>query len=328
MDEVQLLDYLKGELCEEAAWQVEAWCEASVENRRLLEQLYCTTFIGDCATVMNTVDVEGSLSKLKVAARAKERAVEKRPLSRWRRYVAPLVAFWAGVVFVVGLTYPTLSRISDYVVATGSGERAQFILPDGTKVWLNASTRLNYESSLWRRERRVHLTGEAYFEVTPDERAPFVVESKNVETRVLGTKFNVRARSLDEKVVTTLLQGSVRVNFFQKDHEAVILKPGQTLLLNTATLQTKLTESSAEQDLPAWVRGKFSFVQAPFEEIAQCLEQYFDVRICIEDERLKSECFTCELRTDDTIEGVLSVLALTKHLRYKVGGEKVYVYAY
>ena len=74
-------------------------------------------------------------------------------------------------------------KTSNYIVATTAGQRAQFVLPDGSKVWLNASTQLAYKSSLWSRERQVNLTGEAYFEVARDEHAPFIVKSKNIKRR-------------------------------------------------------------------------------------------------------------------------------------------------
>lgn len=95
--------------------------------------------------------------------------------------------------------------------ATEAGQRARAVLPDGTKVWLNASTQLVYKPSFWKRERLVDLNGEAYFEVSHNKHKPFVVNSKDVRTCVLGTKFNVRARSSEAKVVTTLLKGLVQV---------------------------------------------------------------------------------------------------------------------
>lgn len=327
MDEVKLLNYLNGELSEEEVLQVEAWCEVSVENRKLLEQLYYTAFIGDRVAVLNTVDVEGSLKKLKAAMKSKEVIIKKRHSIGWKRYTIPLAAFLTGIVFTVGFAYLALNKTSNYIVATTAGQRAQFVLPDGSKVWLNASTQLAYNSSLWSRERQVDLTGEAYFEVARDEHAPFIVKSKNIKTQVLGTKFNVRARAAEEKVVATLLKGSIRVDLPRKKNEGFVLKPGQILNVNTSTLQAELTESSSARDVLLWIQGKLSFEQATCLEMTRCLEQHFDVHFYFKDDQLKKERFTCEFRTDDNIEDILSVLSLTKRFQYKIDGNNIYLYA-
>lgn len=253
MDEMKLLSYFNGELSEEEVLQVETWSKASEENRKLLEQIYYTAFVGDRVAVMNSVDVEGSLKKLKVAMKPKESAVKKRRSIGWKRYAIPLAAFLTGIVFTIGFSYLALNKTSNYIVATTAGQRAQFVLPDGSKVWLNASTQLAYKSSLWSRERQVNLTGEAYFEVARDEHAPFIVNSKNIKTQVLGTKFNVRARAAEEKVVATLLKGSIRVDLPRENNEGFILKPGQILNVNTSTLQAELTESSSPRDVLLWI---------------------------------------------------------------------------
>ena len=174
MDEIRLLNYLKGELSEEEILQVEAWYEASPDNKKMLEQLYYTMFIGERA--------EDATTKIRSA--------------KWKRYVFPLAAFFTGIVLTVGLSYITLNnKVSNYIVATPAGQRAQFVLPDGSKVWLNSSTQLSYRNSFWSKKRQVALVGEAYFEVVHNDDSPFIVSSKNIQARVLGTKFNVRARA-------------------------------------------------------------------------------------------------------------------------------------
>ena len=214
MDEIILLAYLRGECSDEEAGLVEAWCEKAPENRKVLEQLYYTLFVGDRVVVMNTVDTEASLKKLKSAIKEKEEKNQRKGMSvRWGRYATVAAAFFTGLVVAGGITWGLLSdKLSDYEVLTIAGQRAQTVLPDGSKVWLNASSRLVYHNSFWSSEREVDLSGEAYFEVTHDKYAPFIVNSKQIKTRVLGTKFNVRAREEENRVVTTLLQGKVQVD--------------------------------------------------------------------------------------------------------------------
>lgn len=326
MDEMILLNYLNGELSEDEIARVEAWCENSPDNRKLLEQLYYTMFVGERVSVMESVDVEKSLAKLKTAISQKQNAVGGARISKWRRYAIPLAAFLTGIIFTTGLAFLAIKdKTSNYIVATTAGQRAQFVLPDGSKAWLNSSTQLSYKTSFWSRDRQVALVGEAYFEVVHNDDSPFVVSSKNIKTRVLGTKFNVRARSEEEKVVTTLLKGSVCVDLPGKEEESFILKPGQILNVNSKTLQSELTDSSTARDVLLWIKGKLTFEQAKFVDIASCLEKHFDVCFHFQDERLKKEVFTCEFRTDDDINNIFSILSLTKHFQYKIEGKNVYL---
>lgn len=326
MDEIKLLNYLKGELSEEEMSQVEAWYEASPDNKKILEQLYYTMFIGERAAVMESVDVEKSLNQLKTAIKEKEKVDTGKCSVKWRRYVFPLTAFFTGIILTVSLSYITLNnKVSNYIVATTAGQRAQFILPDGSKVWLNSSTQLSYKNAFWSKKRQVALVGEAYFEVVHNDGSPFIVSSKNIQTRVLGTKFNVRARAEEEKVVTTLLKGSVCVDIPGKDQESLILKPGQTLNVNSKTLQSELTDSSKARDVLLWIDGKLTFDKATFVDITNCLEKHFDVTFHFQDEQLKKEVFTCEFHTDNDIDNILAVLSLTKHFQYKVEGKDIYL---
>lgn len=103
MDEIRLLNYLKGELSEEEILQVEAWYEASPDNKKMLEQLYYTMFIGERAAVMEFVDVEKSLNRLKTAIKRKEDATTKIRSAKWKRYVFPLATFFrlSGNIWLV-----------------------------------------------------------------------------------------------------------------------------------------------------------------------------------------------------------------------------------
>ena len=225
MDETILVNYLQGECNDEEAARVEAWCEEGPENRKALEQLYYTLFVGERIAVMNTVDTEASLDQFKSAIREKEKKAKRKSISiRWGRYATVAAAFLTGLVFAGGIAWGLLSnKLSDYEVITAAGQRAQTVLPDGSKVWLNASSKIVYHNSLWSSDRQIDLSGEAYFEVSHDKHAPFIVNSKQIKTCVLGTKFNVRARQDENRVVTTLLQGLVRVDSPRTEENGYLL---------------------------------------------------------------------------------------------------------
>ena len=179
MDETILLNYLQGECNDEEAARVEAWCEEGPENRKALEQLYYTLFVGERIAVMNTVDTEASLDQFKSAIREKEKKAKRKSISiRWGRYATVAAAFLTGLVFAGGIAWGLLSnKLSDYEEITAAGQRAQSVLPDGSKVWLNASSKIVYHNSFWSSDRQIDLSGEAYFEVAEDAAHPFIVET-------------------------------------------------------------------------------------------------------------------------------------------------------
>ena len=294
MDESILMNYLRGGCNDEECQQVELWCEEAPENRQILEQLYYTLFVGDRMAVMDAVDTEVSLTKFKSLVREKEKKAKRRSISvRWGRYASATAAFLAGLVFAGGIAWGLLSnKLSDYTVMTTGGQRAQTVLPDGSKVWLNASTKLIYRNSFWSTDRQIDLSGEAYFEVARDKHAPFIVNTKHIKTCVLGTKFNVRARGEEDRVVTTLLQGSVRMESPRTVNNGYLLKPGQTLNINTTTLL----------------------------EITNIMEKLYDLKFVYDDESLKTERFTGEFSTDNLPDEILNVLMHTNHFSYKKEG--------
>lgn len=325
MDEIVLLSYLRGECNDTEAARVEAWCGESPENRKALEQLYYTLFVGDRVAVMNAVDTDASLEKFKSAVREKEKLARRKDLSiRWGRYAAMTAAFLTGLVVAGGITWGLVSnKLSDYTVATAAGQRAQTVLPDGSRVWLNASTRLVYRNSFWSTDRQIDLSGEAYFEVAQDRHAPFVVNSKQIKTRVLGTKFNVRAREEENRVVTTLLQGSVRMESPRTQDNGYLLKPGQTMNINTDTYQAELIEYAEPSEVLLWINGKLEFKQHSLLEITNIMEKLFDIEFVYEDVALKTERFTGQFSTDSTPDEILNVLMHTNHFNYKKEGRVV-----
>lgn len=326
MDEAILLRYLRGESDEEEIRAVEEWSETVPENRKRLEQLYYILFVGERVDVLARTDTESSLKAFKKRIHRKEEQHRRsRFYSRWQRYAGFAAAFLAGLLFAGGLTYGFLSgRWSDYTVRTAPGQRAQAILPDGSKVWLNASTTLTYRNSVFSPNREINLTGEAYFEVAHRKGEPFTVNSKRIKTRVLGTKFNVRAREEEDRVMTTLLQGSVNMAS-PGNEDGYLLKPGQTMNINTTNYRAELIEYNRPADVLVWMTGHLRFNRSTLLEITNQLEKLHDVRFVYTDPSLKTERFTGNFSTDNTPDDILNVLSQTNHLDYRREGKTIHL---
>lgn len=321
MDEAVLIRYLKGTAGEEEKTKVEVWCEASPDNRKVLEQLYYMLFVADRVSAMNAVDVDRSLAKLKKAIGQKEKDTR---IIRWKRYAVAIAAFVAGIVCTGGVLWGLLSdSTSQYTILTESGQRARAVLPDGTKVWLNASTTIEYQTSFFSSDRKVNLQGEAYFEVKKEEHAPFIVSAKGIETRVLGTKFNICAYNEEPTLKTTLLEGNVKVTFPFNEKEEVVMKPDQQLTVYLTDRKTQLVNIPDAKKSIGWIEGKLHFNRSTLKEIAETLEKHYDVHINIDDVTLQQQRFTCDFDLSDNIEQILSVLSLTNKFDYRIQDQEV-----
>ena len=195
-------------------------------------------------------------------------------------------------------------------------------LADGTKVWLNSKTELRYPVTFNGEERKVFLTGEAYFEVTHDEGHPFIVSTDNMNVKVYGTEFNVNTYQKGV-IQTTLVNGKVgiRVNSTGKE---VILKPNQMAEFEeqSGTVQVKDVDPYA---YIAWRNGEFVFERETIEEIMERLSRWYDVKVFYTNESVKQKRFTGVIDRYDDIEQVLRLIEGPATLRFEVKGNTVTV---
>jgi hypothetical protein len=159
------------------------------------------------------------------------------------------------------------------------GNRSVISLSDGTKVWLNAGSRLIYPSKFVDKTREVYLVGEAFFKVEKNEEMPFIVKTSNLSVKVLGTQFNVLAYPEDNSIQTVLTEGSVEVikanaGLFEK---SVRLVPGQMALFNKNDNETKVYEVDVEY-YTLWTEGIFSFRNTDLSRLVKKLERYYNIR--------------------------------------------------
>lgn len=169
------------------------------------------------------------------------------------------------------------------VLKVPRGKEYQVILPDSTRVWLNADSRLRFPLAFGEKERRVFLEGEAYFDVRKAKDWPFVVETDRIDVEVLGTRFDVKAYSDEETVYTTLLTGSVRIvpdGFCDRNVE---LKPSQQYSLDRQSMQQKVEEVDPSLYV-AWMDRMFVFWNQRLEDVMKDLTKWYDVEFVFADE--------------------------------------------
>ena len=201
-------------------------------------------------------------------------------------------------------------------ISTPNGGTYQVILPDGTKVWLNAASTLRFPTSFVSlKERKIELSGEAYFEVIKDAKHPFRVLTAKQEVQVLGTHFNISSYVDEPTVKTTLFEGSVKVNNLQKTGAAnVILKPGQQSIISEGEI--RIAKADMDEVL-AWKNGVFVFNDEPLESIMKKVSRWYDVDVEYQGVD-KNKLFGGSVSRFDNVSKVLRQLELTGGVHFKV----------
>lgn len=160
-------------------------------------------------------------------------------------------------------------------LSTPRGGNYQVTLPDGTKVWLDAASSITYPTAFTGGDRKVKLTGQAYFEVAKNPQKPFYVDANNVEVKVLGTHFNISAYNDDAENTTTLLEGSVQIS---KNNSTALLKPGQQAIIPNNSNSIKVADANIN-DVMAWKNGYFIFDDDNITGIMRKVSRWYDVEV-------------------------------------------------
>ena len=238
-----------------------------------------------------------------------------RQISRrlWFR-IASAAAILIGGLLLGGVATYLLSSgknsSEQLVFETPRGEKSIVKLPDGTEVWLNANSRLVY-NSFSTRSRQVELKGEAFFKVTHNEKAPFVVKTNECEIKVLGTTFNVMAYDEFGRKEITLLEGKVDVLIDSKNQ---VLKPGQSLVLKDHQMQVAEVNTAQAS---AWVDNKFNFKDIPLSELIKRLENWYDVDIELNNPSGREVNYTGTFKNEETIWQVLDAIKVYTFIEYE-----------
>jgi ferric-dicitrate binding protein FerR (iron transport regulator) len=218
------------------------------------------------------------------------------------------------------LIYNTLS--------TPKGRQFNVLLPDGTNVWLNSGSSIRYPTAFTAKERRVMITGEAYFEVAASRSKPFIVQiNEKNQVQVLGTKFNINAYADEAVARTTLLEGAVRVEVKHDGSrnnaaKSVVLQPGQQSRVKTGDASAGIQTVAVDVDkVMAWRRGFFNFEDAGMDEVMRQLARWYDLEIVYE-ANVPPIVFGGELSRNISLSGILKALEDSK-VHFRVEGRRI-----
>ncbi len=195
-------------------------------------------------------------------------------------------------------------------------------LADGTNVWLNSETVLRYPVHFEDNERRVELTGEAFFEVARNEKVPFLVESGGQTVKVLGTKFNISSYKENQFNYTTLVSGSIEVFIKNKPETKQILTPNEQSIINKT--EEKITKRTVDPyQYIAWREGRFVFQDQTLDEIMNTLSKWYDIEVVFAREDLRNIRFTGNLKRYEDFGEVLKKIRKTNEVDFTVENKKI-----
>lgn len=252
--------------------------------------------------------------------------IRKRKL---RRIVSVAAAVLLPVLFISVFWININSRVGNILFASSEtvsesavlGERKVVVFQDGTKVYLNAGSKLSYPSFWTLSDRDVKLEGEAFFQVEKNPKRPFVVDMNGVSLTVYGTRFNAKAYPQDDAVEVILFDGDVVFNAVGKDYD---MEPSEQLAYSRSTGNVEIISLKSPNDQILWTENVIMFRNNTLREIAEVLSRWYNVKFEVEDELLYSRTFT--LKTDhQPLHVLLEEMEYVSDLHFEVDGNVVKV---
>lgn len=232
--------------------------------------------------------------------------------------IAALFLLLIGSTIYITNLHSQLPEIIMQTIRVPAGQRVELILTDGTSVWLNAGSTFTFPNNFTSEKREVTLDGEGYFQVTSNERTPFIVNTpSSYKIKVLGTEFNVMAYKKSSLFEVSLLSGLVEV-FSDMTDEKIQFQPNQRAYVENDKLQIG---AITHLDYLLWKEGIISFDDEPVDAMINKLELYFDIKIIIQNESFKKKRYTGKFRTKDGVEHILKVFQLKDKFIYEKDDE-------
>jgi ferric-dicitrate binding protein FerR (iron transport regulator) len=232
------------------------------------------------------------------------------------------LAYTDGTALEAGLSNTGISGNPVLTARTPRGGTYQFTLNDGTKVWLNADSKLQFTAVFTGSERKVSLAGEAFFEVAKDAKRPFIVESNGQELKVLGTSFNMNAYGDEPFITTTLVEGSVQVKA-SGDGSPVVLQQGQQSLVAGGNVRARQADAADIEQAVAWKNGDFIF-DADIQTIMKQVARWYDVEVSYKGV-IPTEEFVGKIARSKSITQVLKILESTNSVHFEIKERRITV---
>ena len=292
MKRENLFKFFSGETSYEEEVDIRRWIEESEENKK---QAIKERHIFDSILLLTGGEKKKSWHGRKIFSIGKD----------WIK-VAAAVVITLGISFTVQHIFDREAAAPMLSFHVPKGQRINMTLPDGTNVWLNSNTTINYPSYFDGETRTVSVSGEAFFEVVRDKNHPFIVNTDKCTTKVLGTKFNLSSYGEDDFAEVALMEGKVEVMPQGIDDAVMVLTPGAKAVVSD---DGKMVRSAiTDYDVYRWKEGLICFNNETFDEIMNKLGMLFDTEIKINNRNVMKYEYTGKFRYTDGLDYALRVM--------------------
>lgn len=308
--------YLNNELDKGQRVELEKWVAADTAHKQYFYEM-TEVWLAANATAGNKEESERAFQHFRGRISVPQK-VQRFSL----RFIRIAAAVFAGMLllgtgyFLGNLPLDHSALYAMQTVEVPMGSRSRIVLEDGTVVWLNAGSKLSYNSAFSHKDRNVQLEGEGYFEVTHNKKLPFIVHTSDIDVKVLGTRFNVKAYGDEDNIEVILAEGSVNLSSLNNQTEPLTLKPEQLAIYNKESGQTEIRKVAASQ-ADNWTTGAHFFNELTLEEIVRQLEKSFDVTFIFRNEEKKNLTFYGDFRNDDSLDDILMIMSSSGKFRYR-----------
>jgi ferric-dicitrate binding protein FerR (iron transport regulator) len=357
MIEELIFRYFEGKASTKELTTLSEWLDQSRRNKLVFATLKKVNMEIEANATHNYSAIEKSYNRFIEHINAHEslKALEKKlSIKSTRKNIIRIAAIIVLILslatgaFFIGHGFQFSSEESFYEIEVPYGGRSNLFLPDGSTVWLNAGSKLRYNRQFGTKDRQVFLEGEAFFDVKKNNQR-FIVHTSDLDIHVLGTTFNVKSYPDEDRIETTLIEGTIRIER-ESEGKPVFLKPKEKLTYQKSTRQTAIQKTQEEaqkakseydgevpekakpriqifenvntEESISWKEGDLLFNKEPLESLVKKLSRKYDIRFEFVDEELKNYSYSGTLR-DFPLEQVLKALELTSPIKYSIEGKIV-----
>lgn len=319
-----ILSFLERTISSDELQVLRKWVKASNENEKYFRQFQESWLLSNGAFAKKRFHKEQAYQNFLDRIKKSDINVTKRPIAlRKILYYAAciILIFGAGIGLQYGLRTHQNEEVMSYKLESPRKAKVKISLPDGSVVWLNASSSLCYNNQFGVSNRDLSLQGEGYFEISKNPQLPLMVTSGNVKVKVLGTKFNVQNYQDDDEIRVALQEGSI--DFSDSRYEkSILMKPNQLIICNKKTGVLTLKDINTEYT-NSWIHDDVFFNEEKLGTIAKVLERAFDVSIHFENEGLKNLIFYGDLKIEaDNIIQIMDIMSATNKFNYRYNRDK------
>ena len=314
--------YIQNRANEDEVKRLSIWIKSNQEISLWLEQQILAS--------SSTIDSELQLRMLKnieaeIDAKNNADNLQRHIRFRLNRWIRVAALFLLPLLTAAGMYfYMSRNRSSSapLIISVERGQKANIILPDGSKAWLNSQSKLTYSADYNVNKRELQLDGEAYFEVAHNPQKPFIVKSSDICVEALGTAFGVKAYDEDNLISSILMRGKVRVT--TPDGESILV-PNERVMYDKAAHKRTQSKVRNATDFTGWIHNELRFENESLEEIAKNIQRIYNVEIVFATENIKNQRYTGTVN-NNSLESVLNIITLTSPLSFQIKNQKVTLY--